>query len=992
MPYPFGSIGLANPVGTTSDTDVHATHYDFLGNGGHRSVETMSERNNITLNRRKFGMLVTVTNDGDSQNNKTYILCNSAMDPTCTDNVIDNINWKEFSAGSSGPPIDVPNGPTYTPIYKNENEELEIKYLNDTRNINSFPGNTFSEKLYFALTQYVPFSPGVIIDCTLPVDDENGPYYNDPIFIEGPPGGSFVIAHPCTLRFGAHAYVFEGFTNALFVVISDNVTIEGLGNTGHADGVTSMYDSPKKTQLIINQNGSTIFHIKTSPRYAFIGGDVLSTIADGIPTQAGADYIPRGIENLNIRHLDLLSVTPGSNWAVGEDGFVDVSLSEFGNGGILLTEEIPYLQSHPLIAQSLNQNVEEPQQSRYGSFTPLEQINKVKNCKIEYVTLSETYVHGITIIGGSNIEINFCNFAKTGGHSIFVGGIYLPLTDADDPDFGDFLGQMKGGGSKNIVIKNCTSWSPRYADVFLINAFDVVIDNFSTTLNGGRTGIYVNNCKNVKVTNCNIANTQSLTENITPTAIPRRLLLRVASPAGNGSATNLYVNDISARPDNDSEDRYYLAAGISYLVYFSENVIFENCISKDPGSTMGTDYDRANSQFTSHFSIIGRSRGIKIINPILLGDSKMPYCYALRNYPSYDLVQSYEIPRDVFIDVDPLVEIKKLSASSIIMGQTVNLYSYIEQEGFDNPAYDVDQTVSFNVNYVSFKRVEDRPAPPLNFKTNRHVDGIILHQNGNHIMTTLFGDPDSNYGIDYTAKGHYVSTLRLAKGSKEITPLNLTALGIYKPFEIEPTWHYGTQSYRFLVREDASGKVKFLSPNDIDFSAQTAQSQMFPTAVIVPPATAIFVQKYGFLYLSPVMYTDNTNPYFTDTIGTPENNYNKLPVWGTIDGSKTTLTKIAIMLEHEQSAAIGWDGTNHLDIEFFIYNMDTQEYSVFPIAFAGNGSMITPTTPTGVYLEYGLGYEILNGVEKWAIRFKNHSDELNNMNRASIKSVIYFTK
>lgn len=991
MPYPFGSIGLANPVGTTSDTDVHATHYDFLGNGGHRSVETMSERNNITLNRRKFGMLVTVTNDGDLQNNKTYILCNSAMDSTCTDSTLDNINWKEFSAGSSGPPIDVPNGPTYTPIYKNENEELEIKYLNDTRNINSFPGNTFSEKLYFALTQYVPFSPGVIIDCTLPVDDENGPYYNDPIFIEGPPGGSFVIAQPCTLRFGAHAYVFEGFINALFVVISDNVTIEGLGNTGNADGLTTVYDSPKKTQLIINQNGSTIFHIKTSPRYAFIGGDVLSTIVDGVPTQAGADYIPRGVENLNIRHLDLLSLTPGSNWAVGEDGFVDVSSSEFGNGGILLTEEIPYLQSHPLIAQNLNQNVEEPQQSRYGSFTPLEQINKVKNCKIEYVTLSETYVHGITIIGGSNIEINFCNFAKTGGHSIFVGGIYLPLTDADDPDFGDFLGQMKGGGSKNIVIKNCTSWSPRYADVFLINAFDVVIDNFSTTLIGGRTGIYVNNCKNVKVTNCNIANTQSLTENITPTTIPRRLLLRVASPAGNGSATNLYVNDISANPENNAEDRYYLAAGISYLVYYSENVIFENCISKDPGSTIGTDYDRANSQFTSHFSIIGRSRGIKIINPILLGDSKMPYCYALRNYPSYNL-ETYEIPRDVFIDVDPLVEIKKLSASSLIMGQTVNLYSYIEQDGFNDAGYDTDQMVSLNVNYVSFKRVEERPAPPLNFKTNRHVDAIILHQNGNYIMTTADGNPEANYGIDYTIKGHALSTLRLSKGSKEITPLNLTALGIYKPFEIEPGWNNDPQSYRFLVREEGSGKVKFLSSNDLDFSAQTAQSQMFSTAVIVPPALSIFQNKYGFLYLSPIMYTDNTNPYLTDTIGTVEDGYSKLPFWGVSDGSKTTVTKIAIMLEHEQSAAIGWDNSNNLDIEFFIYNGDTQDFSITPIAYSGNGGAITPTTPTGIYLEYTVSYEILNGVEKWAIRFKNHSDELNSANRASIKSVIYFTK
>ena len=57
MPYPIGTIGLASPIGTTSGSDVHATHYDFLGNGGFRVVDTLGERDSITLNRRAWGMM-----------------------------------------------------------------------------------------------------------------------------------------------------------------------------------------------------------------------------------------------------------------------------------------------------------------------------------------------------------------------------------------------------------------------------------------------------------------------------------------------------------------------------------------------------------------------------------------------------------------------------------------------------------------------------------------------------------------------------------------------------------------------------------------------------------------------------------------------------------------------------------------------------------------------------------------------------------------------
>ena len=78
---------LASKIVPTDSLDTYATHDDTYGRGGHRSVDTLEERDNITTPRRKEGMTVYV-----KENKTKYIL----------DGGIDNANWKVDSSSLGG--------------------------------------------------------------------------------------------------------------------------------------------------------------------------------------------------------------------------------------------------------------------------------------------------------------------------------------------------------------------------------------------------------------------------------------------------------------------------------------------------------------------------------------------------------------------------------------------------------------------------------------------------------------------------------------------------------------------------------------------------------------------------------------------------------------------------------------------------------------------------------------------------------------------------
>jgi hypothetical protein len=96
MAYPSGAVQITGFIGTTSILDTYATHLDFLGFGGFRSVTNIAERDLITTDRRVFGMVVS-TQDG----NGSYILANLVMGGVDND-VTNNANWIAYTTGGGG--------------------------------------------------------------------------------------------------------------------------------------------------------------------------------------------------------------------------------------------------------------------------------------------------------------------------------------------------------------------------------------------------------------------------------------------------------------------------------------------------------------------------------------------------------------------------------------------------------------------------------------------------------------------------------------------------------------------------------------------------------------------------------------------------------------------------------------------------------------------------------------------------------------------------
>ena len=81
-----GGVIVTGFIAPTDDTDVYATHDSVYGKGGFREVSTIAERDAITINRRREGMLVAVSGD------TIYQLYGG----------IQNTNWAPLKTGSTG--------------------------------------------------------------------------------------------------------------------------------------------------------------------------------------------------------------------------------------------------------------------------------------------------------------------------------------------------------------------------------------------------------------------------------------------------------------------------------------------------------------------------------------------------------------------------------------------------------------------------------------------------------------------------------------------------------------------------------------------------------------------------------------------------------------------------------------------------------------------------------------------------------------------------
>jgi hypothetical protein len=99
MGYP-GNPVTTGPISVSNISDTYPTHIAELGRGGMRSVDTITNLNLISVERREFGMLVAVNADPTPANNKVYMLANTVLGGT-NDTITDNSNWIEFSSGGT---------------------------------------------------------------------------------------------------------------------------------------------------------------------------------------------------------------------------------------------------------------------------------------------------------------------------------------------------------------------------------------------------------------------------------------------------------------------------------------------------------------------------------------------------------------------------------------------------------------------------------------------------------------------------------------------------------------------------------------------------------------------------------------------------------------------------------------------------------------------------------------------------------------------------
>jgi hypothetical protein len=121
MPYPSWGSTVAGAIALTNSADNYATHLDFLGRGGYRSVADEAALTAISQKRRTNGMLVRVHNYASSGEkffiylNPNYLDTSDTLDSGVTNyNTVylttdsgyssATIGWKEIKFGGSSLP------------------------------------------------------------------------------------------------------------------------------------------------------------------------------------------------------------------------------------------------------------------------------------------------------------------------------------------------------------------------------------------------------------------------------------------------------------------------------------------------------------------------------------------------------------------------------------------------------------------------------------------------------------------------------------------------------------------------------------------------------------------------------------------------------------------------------------------------------------------------------------------------------------------------
>ena len=91
---------ITSAIRPNDSLDPIASAYAVEVKGGHHTYATLAERDAIILERREWGMLCTIYNDGNPSNNKTYQLKYGVANTNITNVTLNNLNWVESNVSA----------------------------------------------------------------------------------------------------------------------------------------------------------------------------------------------------------------------------------------------------------------------------------------------------------------------------------------------------------------------------------------------------------------------------------------------------------------------------------------------------------------------------------------------------------------------------------------------------------------------------------------------------------------------------------------------------------------------------------------------------------------------------------------------------------------------------------------------------------------------------------------------------------------------------
>lgn len=646
MPFPSNAVPITGPLGLGSDQETHPTHLDIFGQGGHRSVLTITERDAISSFRRKFGMLVTVVED-----NKTYILCNSTMDSTCNNDVTSNGNWKEFSAGGQLPTFE-----PFRQIYSDSDGALTDEFYTTTRLLDSFPGDDFDEKLRHACSNA---DNGTIIDCSR----YRGTTQNITETV--------VISKSIKLLFPSMTVVYEsigGVRNHMFWIKASGVTIEGTGRSSKKDLVSTNYANTQFHMLLAQgstQNGG--YHICNENDFPHYDSDLEFTASN----------------KFKIKNKDLSSLLQ-----IGETIRVLNADNSTNNGPYIITginyisnsndTEVVVQETTIVPSTTVNTNTNITFQAQIDGYNVItlrgfdcigvEQIyvdnnttgvkittaygaggiciiegnpfvtgggNAVNQIYIEDVFVWQTRDHAILLIGAILAQVINCRTSNAAGHGFYLGGTCTS----------QFSSAFTLGGSTSSYFANCYASSSRLAGFCFHSSSYSQIQNCASENSG--MGYFLRSAFNISLFGCGAEENNSVED------VPNNLEITFKTQDTLGGVVGGTIGQIYEVTLDDVGSTYRSRyKGSSLYIGGGRNLYIPNFYSMNPAYIANGGTTAVGSQHSTHITIYGNARAVYITNPRLTGDNNNLY-NAIRIEKTTQSPTS-DAPRDVNLFFNPV--------------------------------------------------------------------------------------------------------------------------------------------------------------------------------------------------------------------------------------------------------------------------------------------------------------------------------------------------